>query len=125
MGYESNLSACFLCVCDSNEGNTCQNVIQAYLCGILAHKGRSAAILSDNGKEFKNAVLNEVCGQLGIKRLYSNLFHPQGNAKEVGNVHNVLKWTLIKWLERIDLEWDELLPFACYCYNIFPSSNST
>ena len=30
-----------------------ENVIQAYLCGILAHKGESIAILSDNSTESK------------------------------------------------------------------------
>ena len=63
-----------------------KNVVQAYLSGILAHKGRSIAILSDNGTEFKSKVLNEVCDQPGIKRLFSNPFHAQGNSK-VENVH--------------------------------------
>ena len=43
------------------------NVVQAYLSGILAHKGGSVAILSNNGTEFKNKMLNKVCHQLGIK----------------------------------------------------------
>ena len=34
-----------------------------------------------------------------------------------------LKRTLSKFLESSDLEWDELLSFACYCYNIFPSNS--
>ena len=38
-----------------------ENVAQTYLSGILVHKGRSVVILSDNGTEFKNKVLNEVC----------------------------------------------------------------
>ena len=69
-------------------------------------------------------VLNEACNQLGIKRLFSKLFHLQGNAK-VEIVHNFLKQTLTKFLDNSDLEWDELLPFACYCYNIFPGSKGT
>ena len=73
-----------------------ENVVQAYLSGILAHKGRSVAILSDNGTKFKNKILNEVYDQLGIKMIYSNLFHPQGNAK-VENVHNFLKRILTKF----------------------------
>ena len=36
-------------------------VVQAYLSNIHTHKGGSVAILSDNGTEFKNKVLNEVC----------------------------------------------------------------
>ena len=41
------------------------------------------------------------------------------------NVHNFLKRTLTKFLESSDLKWDKLLPFACYCYNIFPGNNGT
>ena len=35
-----------------------ENIVQAYLSCILAHKGGSVAILSDNGTEFKNKELN-------------------------------------------------------------------
>ena len=42
-------------------------------------------ILSDDSTELKIK-----CEQLGIKMLFSNLFHPQGNAK-VENVHNFQK----------------------------------
>ena len=41
-----------------------ENVVQAYSSGILAHKGGCVAILSDNGTEFENKVLNEACDQL-------------------------------------------------------------
>ena len=30
-----------------------------------------------------------------------------------------------KFLESCDLEWDDLLPFTCYCHNIFLGSNGT
>ena len=49
-----------------------ENIVQAYLSGTLAHNGGSATILSENSTEFKNKVLNKVCDQLGIKRLFSN-----------------------------------------------------
>ena len=93
MGFDSTMSSHILHVCNSDEGKSAENVVQSYLSGILAHKGSSVAILSDNGTEFKNKVINEACDQLGIKRLFSNPFYPQGNAK-VENVHNFLKWTL-------------------------------
>ena len=44
-----------------------ENVLQAYLSGILAHKDGSITILSDNEKGFKNKAVNEACDQLGIK----------------------------------------------------------
>ena len=101
-----------------------ENVILVYLSGMLAHKGGCVAILSDIGTEFKNKVLNEACDELGAKRLLSNLFHPQGNSR-IENDHNFLKYTLTKFLESIDPEWDNLLLFACYCYYTFPSNNGT
>ena len=79
------------------------------------------AILSDNGTEFKNPVLTDACEQLGIKRLFSKPFHPQGNLR-IENVHNSLDRTLSKFLDSSNLEWDELLSFACYCYNTFSGS---
>ena len=44
--------------------------MQACLSGIPGNKDQSVAILSDNGIEFKNKVLNEVCEQLGIKSYF-------------------------------------------------------
>ena len=80
-----------------------KNVVQVYLSNILPYIDRSVAILSGNGTEFKNKVLNEACDQLDIERLFSNPFHPQGNAK-VENVHNFLKRNLTKFLDNSDLE---------------------
>ena len=28
-------------------------------------------------------------------------------------------------IDHLYFEWNELLPFACYCYNILPSCNGT
>ena len=89
-----------------------ENVVQVYLSGIFAHKGGSIAVLSDNGTEFKNTVLTDAFEQLCIKKLYSNLFHLQGNSR-TENVFNFLKRTLTKFLDSSNLEWHELLPFAC------------
>ena len=124
MGPDRKMSAHILCVYNSGDGKSDENIVQEYLPGILAHKGGSAAILSDNGTEFIKKILNEACNQLGIKRLFSNPFHSQGHEK-VENDHDFLKWTLTKFLESKDLEWDKLLPLTYYCYNIFPSSNGT
>ena len=78
------------------------NEVQTYLFNIFIHKGGSVATLNDNGTEFKNKMLNVVFDQLGIKRLFTNAFHLQGNAK-VGNIHNFLKGTLTKFLDNSNL----------------------
>ena len=70
-----------------------ENVVQASLSGILAHKGGSVAILSDNGTSFKDNVLHKACDQFGIKRLFSKPFYPQCNSR-IENIWNFLEQTL-------------------------------
>ena len=64
----------------SMKEKSAEDIVQAYLPNIPTHNGKSMAILSNYGKEFKNKMLTEVCDQLGIKRLFTDPFHPQGNA---------------------------------------------
>ena len=71
-----------------------------------------------HGTEFKNTALNEACDQVGIKRIFSNPYPPR-------QLKNWKHAQLTKYLECSDLEWDELLPFTCWCYSIFPRSNGT
>ena len=42
------------------KGKFAENIVQAYLSDILSHKGRSVAILSDNGTEFRKSQIKYV-----------------------------------------------------------------
>ena len=56
-------------------------------------------ILSDNGAEFKNNLMDQVMKQLGIEWIFSAPYHPQRNGKlEV--FHKYLKPTLKKLCEK-------------------------
>ena len=57
---------------------------------------------------------------LGIKRIYSNPYHPTGNSR-IENVSNFLKQTIAKFMHGSQTEWDDSLPLTTYCYNIAPS----
>ena len=57
---------------------------------------------------------------LGVESIYSNPYYPQGNGR-VENVHNFLKCTIAKFTYSSQLQWDDVLPLATYCYNIVPS----
>ena len=52
-------------------------------------------ILSDNGMEFKNQLMDDVLKQLGIDHIFSTPYHPQSNRK-VEVFHKYLKPTLKK-----------------------------
>ena len=64
-----------------------ENVVQAYLSGILAQKGGSVAILGGNVTEYVTTYV--------LKGYSLTCFIWKGNAK-VENVHNFLKGTLTK-----------------------------
>ena len=56
-------------------------------------------ILTDNGIEIKNNLMDKVLKQLGIERIFSTPYHPQSNGK-VEAFHKYLKPTLKKLCEK-------------------------
>ena len=79
--------------------------------------------LLHNGTELKNSQMNTILKQLGIKCIYSNPYRPGGNSR-IENIHNFLKRTLTKFLSSLYTEWDNVLPFTCYCFNSTPTSDN-
>ena len=77
-------------------------------------------ILSDNGTEFKNNLMDEVLKQLGIERIFSAPYHPQSNGKlEV--FQKYLKPTLKKLCEKDPSNWDQYLNQALASYRVTPN----
>ena len=77
-------------------------------------------ILSDNGTEFKNSLMDQVLQQLGIDRIFSAPYHPWSNGKlEV--FHKYLKPTLEKLCEKDPTNWDKYLNQVLASYRIMPN----
>ena len=67
-------------------------------------------ILSHNGTEFKNLLMDNVLQQLGIYHIFSTPHHPQSNGKlEV--CHKYLKPTLKKLCEKDLDNWDKYIKY--------------
>ena len=76
-------------------------------------------ILSDNGTEFKNSLMDQVLQQLGIDRIFSAPYHSQSNSKlEV--FHKYLKPTLKKLCEKDPANGDKYLNQVLASYRITP-----
>ena len=59
-----------------------EDVVQAYIDKVYSQIGGSEKVLTDNGIEFKNKLINEVCEQLGVKlKIYSPPYRPQSNGR--------------------------------------------
>ena len=77
-------------------------------------------ILSDNGTEFKNTIMDQVLKQLGIERIFSAPYHPQSKGKlEV--LHKYLKPTLKKLCEKDPSNWDKYINQVLSCYRVTPN----
>ena len=72
-------------------------------------------ILSDNGMEFKNSLMDQVLQQLGIERIFSAPYHPQSNGKL--EVLPMLK----KLCKKDPANWDKYLNQVPTSYRITPN----
>ena len=74
-------------------------------------------ILSDNGTEFKNNLMDQVLKQLGTERIFQHPTTPKAMAKlEV--FHKYLKPTLKKLCERGLANWDQYLNQVLASYRV-------
>ena len=77
-------------------------------------------ILSDNGREFKNHLMDQVLQQLGMECIFSTPYHPQSNGKlEV--FHKYLKPTLKKLCEKDPSNWDKYINQVLASYRVTPN----
>ena len=77
-------------------------------------------ILSNNGAEFKNQLIDQVLQQLGIDHIFSAPYHPQSNRKlEV--FHKYLKPTLKKLNEKDPANWNKYLNQVLASYRLTPN----
>uniref|UniRef100_A0A914X6C2 RNA-directed DNA polymerase n=2 Tax=Plectus sambesii TaxID=2011161 RepID=A0A914X6C2_9BILA len=112
---------CFSKFCESfaTADQTAVTIARLLVDNIVCRHGCPAKLLSDRGPAFMSDLLREVLGYLGVKKLNTSGFHPQGN----GEVERMNR-TLIKMLQRsvsATIEWDRRLPFTIFAYNSTPS----
>lgn len=100
-----------------------ETIVKAYMDHVYSILGGSSRMLKDNGSEFKNDVLQEVCDKLGIRRVYSLVYTSLLNGKLEG-FHHFFKACISKHIQGNQLEWDEIVPLATAAYNFFPCQSS-
>ena len=82
----------------------------------------SRVLISDNGRQFDNALFRDFCTHFGIQNHYSSPAHPQANGQaEVAN-RSLLK--IIKTqLERAKGGWPNELPGLLWAYRIYKGNS--
>ena len=77
-------------------------------------------ILSDNGTEFKNHLIDQVLQQLRNDHIFSTPYHPQSNGKlEV--LHKYLKPTLKKLCKKDPSNWNKYINQVLTNYRVTPN----
>ena len=100
-----------------------EEVIKTYIDKIYSKCGGSLKMLSDNGTEFKNKMLEQISKELGLEyKLYTPPYHPSSNGRIEG-FHAFLKACIAKNVAP-QLEWDVLIPLACAAYNFISNEHS-
>ncbi len=86
--------------------------------------GPMAILITDNGKEFSNALNKELCSFLQIDRRFTSSIHPQTNAA----AESFNKW-IIHYIKSSkitdDSDWDELLAPMILAYNTTVHDSTT
>ena len=100
-----------------------ETICEAYQDSIYCVFGGSSRMLMDNGSEFKNKEMHEVCDTLGLKHIFSPVYTPQSNRRLEG-WHRFFKACIAKHIHGGGVEWDELVPLAVSAYNFFPCQSS-
>ncbi len=73
-------------------------------------------ILSDNGAEFRNAMVSEICSQFGIKQTFTTTYHPASNSlveRDNRKIFEVFR-PIVK--ELLD-DWEDWLPHVAAFLN--------
>ena len=100
-----------------------ETICEAYRDNVYCVFGGSSRMLMDNGSEFKNKEMQEVCDTLGLKHIFSPVYTPQSNGRLEG-WHRFFKACIAKQIRGGGVKWDELVPQAVSAYNFFPCQSS-
>ena len=92
------------------------NVIHAYIETILPQIGPSRFILMVNGTEFKNDTMNSVLIRLNMEHKFTTVYFPRGNSR-LENLHALLKRSISKYIDLLDVEWDRCLNLVALKFN--------
>ena len=100
-----------------------ETICEAYRDNVYCVFGGSSRMLTENGSEFKNKEMHEVCETLGLQHIFSPVYTPQSNGRLEG-WHRFFKACIAKHIRGGGVEWDELVPLAVSAYNFFPCQTS-
>ena len=102
---------------------TARKLVDFVCRAIVCRYGVPYKLISDNGKQFDSNEMMNFCENLGIKKGFSAVCHPQSNGQTEA-VNKIIKHTLKAKLEEEKGCWPEELPMVLWSYNTTPRSTT-
>lgn len=84
--------------------------------------GKFIELKSDQGTEYKNEILTQICKLLQIKQTFSTAYHPQTIGSLERN-HRCLNEYLRSFVNEHQTDWDDWLQYYAFVYNTTPHSD--
>jgi hypothetical protein len=98
---------------------TAETIARNFVFDIILKYGIPDQILTDQGTQFMSELFINCCKLLQIKKLKTNVYHPETNGS-LERSHKVLVEYLRCFSNKLQNDWDQWVPFACFTYNTSP-----
>ncbi len=95
---------------------TAKNVAHAIVSKLICEFSAPRALLSDNGAEFRNILLQEICKQFGINHTFTVAYHPASNGLVERTNRKILE-VLRPVVGSLLHSWEEWLPHVAAIIN--------
>ncbi|KAH7415488.1 hypothetical protein KP509_14G047600 [Ceratopteris richardii] len=89
---------------------------EALMSRLILHHGCPQKLLSDQGAQFTDEVMQVLGKCLGMTLLFTSPYHPQTNGP-TERMNKTIKQILNSFIDPLQQNWDQVLPFAVYAYN--------
>ena len=91
-------------------------VAQALVENVFLPHGSFRALVSDQGREFCNEILESVTALMGIRKLRTTAYRPAANGR-IERVHRTINGLFSKIISENQRDWQDKLPLVTAAYN--------
>lgn len=102
---------------------TAEACARAFVEQLVLRHGAPDRVLTDQGRNFTSEMFKIICQNLGIKKLQTTAYHPQGNGM-VERLHRTLVHSLACIVRRDGRDWDRWIPYTLLAYRSTPHSST-
>ena len=102
---------------------TAESVAHALVTQVFLKHGTPRVILSDNGAEFRNSLLSEICTQFNVRQAFITAYHPASNGLVERSNRKILD-VLRPVVGRLSEMWEDWLPYITASINAHVCSST-